>query len=90
MKKYLTDQDYQQYLSTYTVAQKESVIYSILTMCDLLNTTAKFLSQQLHYAYDKQDKTVFISLNMLCFYIRMLKHLINNIDLHDIKALYDY
>ena len=55
MKKYLTDQEYQQYLSTYTVAQKDSVIYSILTMCDLFNTTAKFLSQQLHYAYDNKQ-----------------------------------
>ena len=63
MKKYLYEKEYQQFLATYSIAEKESIWDSVFEMCYLFQGTAAELSKRKKFVYDfEQAKN---SLNFL-------------------------
>ena len=52
MKKYLTEEKYEQFLATYSIAEIESIWNSIFGMCDLFQSTAVELSKKQKFVYD--------------------------------------
>lgn len=52
LKKYLTEETYGQYLTTYSIAKIESIWNSVFGMCDLFQSTAVELSQKQKFVYD--------------------------------------
>ncbi len=52
LKKYLTEETYGQYLTTYSIAEIESIWNSVFEMCALFQNTAAELSQKQNFVYD--------------------------------------
>lgn len=52
LKKYLTEEKYGQYLTTYSIAEIESIWNSVFDMCDLFQSTAVELCQKQNFVYD--------------------------------------
>lgn len=52
LKRYLTEETYGQYLTTYSIAKIESIWNSVFGMCDLFQSTAVELSQKQKFVYD--------------------------------------
>lgn len=62
LKKYLTEEKYGQYLTTYSIAEIKSIWNSVFGMCDLFQSTAVELSQKQNFVYDFKQAE-----NSLCF-----------------------
>ena len=52
MKNYLSEEKYQQFLETYSIAETESIWNSVFGMCELFQNTAVELSKRKKYVYD--------------------------------------
>lgn len=51
-KKYLQEETYRQFLTTYSIAEIESIWNSVFEMCDLFQSTAVELSKKQKFVYD--------------------------------------
>lgn len=55
MKKYLSEKDYQQFLSTYSIAEREALWIAVFKMCDMFQKTAIEVSKKLNFDYDLEE-----------------------------------
>ena len=55
MKNYLSEKKYRQFLTTYSIAEIESIWNSVFEMCDLFQGTAVELSETKNFIYDSEQ-----------------------------------
>lgn len=55
MYRWLTEEEWNSYLSTYCGAQVQECWNAVFRMCDLFDTTARYVGQELKYTYNEEE-----------------------------------